>query len=231
MESFINSIIKLDTRLNDYPLRNYVVSDIVDRNIRILLILESPHISEILCKCPLSGKSGSSVSKVLGLTEGAYNLPIGKLLKDKINNLDKLIGVMNVCPIPMQAEPYCYSANVEKLINMFKTIRETKSQVKKRRKLLVGKLEGIIEENFYERLASYCEAMREVNYIIPCGTMAAYFTTIYFVSQNYRNFKIIENIPNPSYNQWFKEGVKDELINIIGICKEYGKSNKIQSSD
>lgn len=83
----------------------YFVRDLMgSENIKVLFILESPHISEISDKLPASGQTGQIMSKVL-LNDNSS--PFGKLLKDGEPQIKKF-AVMNVLQIPMQL--YAYDA-------------------------------------------------------------------------------------------------------------------------
>ena len=90
--------------LQDEIREKYLVEDLLGNNIKILLILESPHTDEILCKYPVAGDTGIEISKYL---LDNVNEPIGKYIKENLDN--SIFGIMNCCQIPMQKSPYCFN--------------------------------------------------------------------------------------------------------------------------
>lgn len=88
---------------NKYFRDQYLVEDQRGSdNIKILFILESPHISEISEKVPASGKTGQIMSKVI-MNENFT--PFGKLLEHG-DPSTKFFAIMNVLQIPMQLGAY-----------------------------------------------------------------------------------------------------------------------------
>lgn len=91
-------------------LARFLVDDIgtTDREeLSVVLLVESPHIHEILYRYPLAGGAGICVRDILGKTANRLfpNEPIGKSIYDDHPDFLRL-GVMNVSRLPMQDDAY-----------------------------------------------------------------------------------------------------------------------------
>ena len=92
-------------------LRRCLVDDCCVGAVKIVLLCESPHTSEIQEELPLVGASGRSVASVLrklalGRGETEDDMSIGRLVSQRDEDFAWL-GLMNTCPLPMQKKPYC----------------------------------------------------------------------------------------------------------------------------
>ncbi|MDP3010683.1 MAG: hypothetical protein Q8N30_16645 [Methylococcales bacterium] len=76
---------------------NYWIEDKIGDNVKILFILESPHVAEIIKKCPAIGNTGIAMSEILF----GDDTPFGELIDTK-----PCFGIMNICNIPMQKLDY-----------------------------------------------------------------------------------------------------------------------------
>jgi len=193
MQNEIKDIVTL-LKLQDEIREKYLVEDLLGNNIKILLILESPHIDEILCKYPVAGDTGIEISKSI---LDNIDKPIGKYIKDNLDS--SIFGIMNCCQIPMQESPYCYQLMNQELLNSFKTIRNTKVNVKKRNDKYIRDIDNEIYKNLRNRL-TYILEKSDIKLIIPCGRMANYFVNK--CSNLTENIKICNNIPHPARNNW-----------------------------
>jgi hypothetical protein len=221
---FFNEIRNICKNAVDFPFENYKVKDLINNNIKILFILESPHNSEVKNKYPLAGAAGISVSKALALNN---EIPIGKLISDKTKNLDEIIGIMNICSIPMQYSPYRHDKRIECLINSFKTIRTTNKTVKSRDKSETNLIETAIVQNFKSRWVKCGFDKRKDLIIVLCGKMVNYFFDRYC-----NNIKIdYYKIPHPSFSNWdkikYKHEVKEMCEKLKIILRNHGKDNQI----
>ncbi|WP_147443677.1 hypothetical protein [Corallococcus sicarius] len=91
-----------------YLKRHFEVKDVLPDELDYIYILESPHVYELIFRKPLSGASGENFSRQL--TQGTHTVPFGLYHREEGNlplptALAK-IGVMNICPFPLQSKPY-----------------------------------------------------------------------------------------------------------------------------
>jgi len=199
--------------LQDKIRKKYLVEDLLGNNIKILLILESPHTDEIRYKYPVAGDTGIEISKYL-LDE--VNEPIGKYIKEHLDN--SIYGIMNCCQIPMQESPYCSNFQKKEIFDAFKTIRKTEEDVEKRNNENTKFVDNQICNDLKRRLLSIIKKS-EIQLIVPCGNMANYF--INKCSNIIGEIEIYKDIPHPAYNNWSRKNDDieklrkniDEIIN------------------
>jgi len=190
MQNSIDDIVT-SLKLNDDFRNKYIVKDLIGPNTKILLLLESPHEREIICKYPAAGDTGLEISKYL---LNGINSSMGEYVFD---NLDKVkFGIMNCCQIPMQKSLYSGNYN-KKIIDAFTTIRSTNIDVVRRRDDFVQIVDDKIYKDLENRLSRVLH--NKIVLIIPCGKMANYFINKYSLPNS---VKIRENISHPAHNHW-----------------------------
>lgn len=175
-------------------MRRFYVDDIFGDETEVIFVCESPHTDEVRKKFPLAGSAGSTVTnKVYGkiLGKSSPNVPIGKLLHDGCGDL-RWLGIMNVCPIPMQAPPYggiCDS----NLTDSLEIIRKTtpKKMPKARKSATTFRVEETILYSFRYRVEESRKRFPHAM-MIPCGRFAEYF----FIKSYTESF--MPDIPHPA---------------------------------
>ena len=182
---------------------SYKVDHLLNENKKVVFVLESPHIDEVLNEAPVSGLSGKAMSKVIfGDSE---KIPMGiKTKKDP----ESPIGIMNICPIPMQRAAYL-DEKVESMYGRFEN-EVYKEFFDVLEKLRVGTkehykdqkrndLQEIVLNDFKHEL----RAMKDKEIIIiPCGKTAETF----FAAANIYSEKwtVLTGVPHPSFGNWHK---------------------------
>ncbi|MDN4523257.1 uracil-DNA glycosylase family protein [Fictibacillus fluitans] len=179
----------------------FTVSDLFSSELHILFILESPHREEIKHGAPLAGSSGRSVSKVLfGEQE---NLPFGRLLKKNSEQPPyNGLGIMNVCPFPMQSAAIPSGEWVKEhddFVNVVEKVRTTNDKDTFRQDDW-NTFQEIMLEDFKGRLSKLSSRPLV---LVPCGRFAQKQFRLTGVSGE--RWRLIENVPHPSYNSWTKE--------------------------
>lgn len=185
----------------------YSVPNLINEGKKVIFILESPHIDELINNAPVSGLSGKAMSKVVFGTEEKTALGI-RLKKET----ESTIGVMNICSIPMQRAAYIhrdvishYGEFDHEKYKMFFDVME---------KLRTGTIENYKEEakqhvqdlvlsDFRKKLS----ALEKANVtLIPCGKVAEIFFKVANIHSD--NWSIKYGVPHPSFGNWHKEKYK-----------------------
>ncbi|SDM67599.1 Uracil DNA glycosylase superfamily protein [Fictibacillus solisalsi] len=185
----------------------FTVSDLFSSDLHILFILESPHREEIKHGAPLAGSSGRSVSKVLfGEQE---DLPFGRLLKKHSEQRPyKGLGIMNVCPFPMQSEAIPSGEWVNEHSDFVKVVEKVRTSNDKDtyKQDEWNSFQEIMLADFKERLKKLSSRPLV---IVPCGRFAQkQFRLAEVLSPRW---SLIENVPHPSYNSWTKERYSTQI--------------------
>lgn len=192
----------------------YKVNHLLNEHKKYIFILESPHIDELLNLAPVAGLSGKAMSKVL-FGEGE-KVPLG--IKIKSDSFSE-IGIMNICPIPMQAAAYSNDKVTQKygefkgdpyksFFNVFEKLRtNTKASYKN---LIKNELQAHILDDFKKELEKMSES-RLV--LIPCGKTAGVFLDVLDI-QNPK-WQILLDVPHPSYGNWHKEKYSAKIAEMM----------------
>ncbi|MDM5199064.1 hypothetical protein QUF79_13660 [Fictibacillus enclensis] len=185
----------------------FTVSDLFSSELHILFILESPHREEIKHGAPLAGSSGRSVSKVLfGEQE---NLPFGRLLKKNSEQPPyNGLGIMNVCPFPMQSAAIPSGEWVNEHADFVKVIEKVRTSNDKDafKQDDWNTFQEIMLTDFRERLS---QLSSRPLVIVPCGRFAQKHFRLAGVLGP--RWSLIENVPHPSYNSWTKERYRTQI--------------------
>lgn len=190
--------------------RFYVEDLAADENVSVILVCESPHTDEINQCYPLAGKSGEDVTATLarlvfGRSEAwgesmpdPWNQPIGRLVKNR-HPCFRWLGIMNVCPIPLQKDAYEKSTHKtrcpERLSDRIERIKKSDDLTQRRRNIIARCVQSVILRSFGYRIGSARRKFPNAT-LIPCGKFAE--TAFTAIGDNVD----ICGIPHPSRGQW-----------------------------
>lgn len=199
------SIKQIESELNLLEKENMKVLDLTNSdNLKIVLVLESPHTNEIIHGHPLAGSSGQAVTdyiKTRVSTISTFTRPLGCELKNLQNSE---LGIMNCSLFPL--DPKVYSCEQfekhKKVIEAFRVIRDNPNS-KTRSNSLHQKVEKCLVENLKNRINSILSINRQVIFV-PCGSVAKSF-----LSKCSLQLNLVEDVPHPAYNQWVKKSFSD----------------------
>lgn len=182
------------------------VDDLIPDEARFLFLLESPHVHELKHGAPVSGTSGASMTK--HLYEDTYGKePLGLVVKKGLDP-NRSIALMNVCTLPMQGKAYP-SPEAEQahhaLIHILEGIR-TKNDRDHYPHPDWNAVQDLLVENLRSRLRQLTD--REMT-LVPCGRFAQKFFRLADVHSP--KWRIIEDIPHPSYNNWGKPAYAEQV--------------------
>lgn len=197
---------KQELRENFYVLeQDYLVRDLIPEQAQFLFLLESPHVQELKVGAPVSGSSGTSMTKHL-YGERYGKLPLGVLLKKNCDeNMNRpllnKVALMNVCQIPMQAAAYKDAGVQERYGTFFKVLEGVRSANNKMTysNQAWNDVQEIIVESLRKKLTLLPERPLVV---VPCGRFAQKFFRLADVQSPV--WQVIEGVPHPSYNGWSK---------------------------
>ncbi len=179
--------------------------DIVPPTATFVFLLESPHIEELKHGAPVSGASGASMSAVL-FGERYGRTPLGVMVKRNRDgqlgrpSLDR-IGLMNVSNLPLQRAAYGGPQGDGRYAPLFErmsALRQANDRVSFQDPQL-NALQEILVDHLRRRLDRL--SARPLSFV-PCGRFAQKFFRLADVHSEL--WRILENIPHPSYNNWRK---------------------------
>ncbi|HEX6922694.1 MAG TPA: uracil-DNA glycosylase family protein [Bacillales bacterium] len=184
---------------------HFYVKSWISEQSKVIFILESPHIEEVKYGAPVSGRSGTTMSKHLFGPE--YNKPLGRLV---IKNIEEqknrpaldAVGLMNICGIPMQRKAYG-DRNVTQAYQEFFDVLEGVRQGNQKDVYpneAWNVMQEVILDRFRERLAKQQD---KKCVLVPCGRFAQKFFRL--ADMDSHNWKVIDGVPHPSYNSWDRE--------------------------
>ena len=198
--------------IQKYNFEDYLVNDLIGSKTEIIFVLESPHVYEVKNGYPVAGKSGKDMSKILFEDEELKKESFGKLIYEK--RVQKF-GIVNISNVPLQE--LAYDLNDEKFSSLptqlifkdFALFRQNPSLRKK--DCRVNKLIKIYQEDFKKRL----EVHRDKK-IVLCG---AFVHKIFNDVFAHSDFKVVLEVPHPSFNNWQKEKYKEKIEKLLEFLK------------
>lgn len=198
--TFVARLASVYPNLDLSGLEDYLVEDCgCGRDVKVVLLCESPHTDEIEAtpRRPLVGASGRSVAatlrKLVLCQPTANGDSIGELVGESNEDFD-WIGLMNVCPLPMQETVYCDTLQnrCKQLLDDLRSIRrkaETRAEL--------SELECAIRDYLAERWRRLEHCVRAEPMLIACGDTARRFRTLAELPG-----EDLPKTPHPSRGQW-----------------------------
>lgn len=178
---------------------DYLVEDLIldTSKIKIVFVLESPYLEEVIHKHPIAGSSGLSMSTTLGECCDVIDssIPLGCQIKQ--NNIVE-IGVINCSQYPLDKKVYSCNMETDKSpFREYEIIRKSPS-VKNSKNLKANEKNKELLANFKARVARLVFLNKRILFI-PCGAMARnYIEECSLKHDNIFQYKT----PHPSRNQW-----------------------------
>jgi hypothetical protein len=193
--------------------KKYRIDAYIPKDIKVLFILESPHVQELKYGMPVSGGSGKTMTRAI--FGEMYDLPLGRLLKEEASN-ERVgqIGLLNICPYPMQAS--AYGDDLSTFISDVEALEEIRSGFTKKSFKHSGavSIQAWMEEKFAQKMATlYNQKLT----IVPCGKFAEHY--VGRLKEKSPNWTFINGVPHPSYNSWAREVYIDKINEIRTIIK------------
>lgn len=199
----------------------YTIHDLVNKDSRVIFLLESGHINELKEGFPVSGLSGKAMLREMTFNE--YPYPLGKLIGTKypLKEEDvfiRRIGLMNVCPIPMQGTAYPPHAqeSFKEAISSLEGVRKNNSSSKYKDhdwNLLQARMVADLRLRILEH---------QDKTFIPCGKFAQKFLGL---AAQGLELEILWGIPHPSYNAWSRPQYKEAMESVQRVFQSLKKEN------
>lgn len=197
--------------INKYKVFN-LIEDVIE--LKVLLILESPHINEYIHQHPAAGESALELTQFLKsqgyLHDFDNQLAIGCNIKTQHY---KPLGILNCSTLPMNAAFYpCALANadrsqVQKLVNIKNSLAAQNLSADKADKNSAYEALASSAEfaDFAQRLTQVLDAATPNLIIVPCGDTAGGFMTTFMgtFGNHYRqDITVLDNLPHPTESDW-----------------------------
>lgn len=197
------------------------VRDVVPSSATFLFLLESPHIQELRYGAPVCGASGAAMTQHLfGDAYGhvALGILVGQKVEQRTSSLAiQRVGLMNVCPIPMQRIAYGNSALAEEhaaLLSILGHLRTAGGSVAYR-----DEDWSIVQEILVESLQKRLQALsNRTLVIVPCGRFAQKFFGLANVSS--KHWTVLSDVPHPSYNNWSKPAYQSVVTRLQKLFQQ-----------
>jgi len=197
------------------------VRDVVPSSATVLFLLESPHVQELKYGAPVCGASGAAMTRHL-FGEEYGHLPLGILVGQKSEQriLDlpiQRVGLMNVCPIPMQRIAYGNSALADahvQLLSILGNLR-TAGGSPTYRDQDWSTVQEILVESLQKRLQALSNRPL---LIVPCGRFAQKFFKLADVSS--KQWTVLPDVPHPSYNNWSKPAYQSVITRLQRLFQQ-----------
>ncbi|QQE79926.1 hypothetical protein [Alicyclobacillus sp. SO9] len=198
--------------------KEFTVSDIITPSTKLIFILESPHVQELKYGAPVSGSSGSTMTKHLFGDEYA-KFPLGRLIRQNVDHevhrprLDAL-GLVNVCNVPMQAAAYGSSPLRQIHADAIRTLEFIRSnnQRDSYSDEQCNHGQALLVESLRRKLLKQTDASLVV---VPCGRFAQKFFRLANVTSPH--WKVIHGIPHPSYNSWDRARYQEPVSELKSV--------------
>ena len=199
-------------------LEQYKVFNLIEdvKELKVLLILESPHLNEYIHQHPAAGESALELTQFL-IAQGYLKsfdalLPIGCNIK-ALNY--KPLGILNCSTLPLNKAFYPCTLNSDDLlqVNNLAAIKHSLNQSNPK-KLPVDLKETGLFKDFVSRLTQVLEQAPADVLIIPCGDTAIgfmdNFKTIY-----QKPLTVLDGLPHPTEPNWSEKIATIDLTDCI----------------
>lgn len=216
---------------NELFINKYKVFNLIEdvEQLKVLLILESPHINEYIHQHPAAGESALELTQFL-LSQGylkGFNeqLPLGCNIKT-LNY--KPLGILNCSTLPMNKAFYPCALATDDLIqvNNLTSIKQYLAQSSlesssKESHAAIQLLEDeflneAVFKDFAGRLTQVLEQASADVIIVPCGDTATGFLNA-FKAIYHRPLTVLDSLPHPTESEW------DEKIKTITLTDYISK--------
>lgn len=174
--------------------------------LKVLLILESPHIQEYIHQHPAAGESALELTRFLQsqgyLCGFDASLPVGCNIKTLSY---QPLGILNCATLPMNQAFYpCTLASDELAqVNELAAIKQRLGQ-KHTQKLPAGFLQTAIFKDFATRLTHVLKQASPDLIVVPCGDTATGFMHG-FQAIYEQPVTVLDSLPHPTEADWAKK--------------------------
>lgn len=199
-------------------LEQYKVFNLIEdvKELKVLLILESPHLNEYIHQHPAAGESALELTQFL-IAQGylkrfGAQLPIGCNIK-ALNY--KPLGILNCSTLPLNKAFYPCALSTDDLsqVSHLISIKQSLDQ-RNQEEVHIELSESEVFKDFASRLTQVLEQAPADVLIIPCGDTAIgfidNFKTIY-----QKPLTVLDGLPHPTEPDWAEKITTIDLIDCI----------------
>ncbi|WP_274902593.1 hypothetical protein [Psychrobacter sp. DAB_AL62B] len=186
--------------LEQYKVFN-LIEDVTE--LKVLLILESPHINEYIHQHPAAGESALELTQVL-MSQGYLRSFDAQLaLGCNIKSLHyKPLGILNCSTLPMNKAfyPCVLSSDDLSQVHHLTSIKQSLDQ-RNHREVYVDFSESETFKDFVSRLTQVLEQAASDIIIVPCGDTAIGFMEA-FKAVSQKPLMVLGGLPHPTEPEW-----------------------------
>ena len=193
-----------------------LITDVTE--LKVLLILESPHINEYIHGHPAAGESALELTQFL-IAQGYVKsfdaqLPIGCNIK-ALNY--KSLGILNCSTLPLNKAfyPCVLSSDDLSQVNNLSAIKQGLSHSNPKKSPIDLKETGVFKD-FVSRLTEVLEQAPANIFIVPCGDTAIGFVDA-FKTIYQKPLLILDGLPHPTEPDWAEKIATIDLTENIAL--------------
>ena len=186
--------------------------------LKVLIILESPHVDEYIHGHPAAGESALELTQFL-ISQGYLNdfdaqLPIGCNIKTLHY---KPLGILNCSTLPMNEVFYpCTLTDDERSqVDMLVTVKQNLAQNNSNEPIDLIKTNAF--QDFTSRLTQVLEQAPADIIIVPCGDTAIGFIDV-FRSSYHQPLTVLDGLPHPTEADWHAKINSIRLTDLIALA-------------
>ncbi|WP_352337621.1 hypothetical protein [Psychrobacter sp. 16-MNA-CIBAN-0192] len=191
--------------INKYKVFN-LIEDV--SALKVLLILESPHINEYIHQHPAAGESALELTQFLKsqgyLHDFNNQLPIGCNIKTQHYTA---LGILNCSTLPMNAAfypcalPIADLSQVQHLVNIKNSLAAQNLPSDANNSAYRALADSVEFADFAQCLTHVLDAATPNLIIVPCGDTATGFMTA-FAAHYSEALRVLDSLPHPTEPDW-----------------------------
>lgn len=203
---------------HNLSINKYKVFNLIEEvtALKVLLILESPHINEYIHQHPAAGESALELTQLL-ISQGylaGFNeqLPLGCNIKTLHY---KPLGILNCSTLPMNKAFYPCTLSADEMlqVNHVTSIKHSLDQ-HNQDQMPVELSESEIFKDFTSRLTQVLEQASTHLIIVPCGDTATGFINEFKANYN-QPLMVLDSLPHPTEPDWHEKITAITLSNAL----------------
>lgn len=198
------------------PLAKYKVGDLITHAaaLKVLMILESPHINEYIHAHPAAGESALALTQLLSaqgyLASFDSNVPIGCNIKALVYTP---LGILNCSHLPMNPDfyPCTLSHDAQAKVDSLTALKQHLAQNSQEDGQEAGQEQGqkivqtaladtLVFQDFSRRLSAVLTQAPDV-LIVPCGHTARGFMSAFAAAYD-KPLQVVAGLPHPTEPEW-----------------------------
>ena len=191
--------------INKFKVFN-LIEDVTE--LKVLLILESPHINEYIHQHPAAGESALELTQFLKSQGYLHDFDNQLAIGCNINTQHyTALGILNCSTLPMNAAfypcalPIADLSQVQHLVNIKNSLAAQNLPSDAKNSAYRALADSVEFADFAQRLTHVLDAATPNLIIVPCGDTATGFMTV-FKTMYSQPLNILDSLPHPTESGW-----------------------------